>query len=1577
MSCVYLYKGHTFNSEEALNDFLIEKSALYSKYGDIVFERSTIHSHVLDILDKAGADSQELRDRYNKAKESYYDGETSKELELPFVGVNKFLSGLRNSENKLLFPEFIENEYWSRRRIAWESADFTDDEKELFFDDPKNIKAIKKSEADHFQKMMEEKWENQAIIGTELHKILQIFFSTIKTGANAGKIMGSMSDSFLLNTVFPRKLNMDLVNPKAIADTLKIARDLHSQIINKFGEDCSFHPEFTITGKSAKEVEGKGDTLLGMIDLLVIDSKGNSHIIDYKTSPKPYDKYSEAKKLAFSYQIAVYNRILNSYGINTDDSEMLVVPIQMQNFRKEGDIYVYDGVNPIQKESTNSLGQKIDSSLWESIKNRVEHSVQIQNNLDEFFPPKYLDSPTTENLTQEVQEAMSAFFTDYSSNKHQFTDEEIKKELDDAGAFNANEKGLYIYTIGNKEIVANSPEELFKKVKTRREKIANYRVRTAKNISYNLKNAIKTENPNLELPKLDGTHHDGNPNWLNNKLAKYCNHNWKVIENDAALNYGIIILQNVVSGQLDFIRISCNDIRTQKHFGGKDRYGITGTFESDIVEQSKSKSLILSAKEGNVELIETMLVINKLQNLFNKSAVIGSIEVINPFHGHDMTASNEELLYSFNALTKYHPLKENNFKSKINMATKYQLAYNTFQDIITIGNRNKWAGDFTKFKDFESSLSMHDLSIDTSIDEKIEQLEKLRNKLENTYDLQGIYEEQSQLNSNHISLYNKVLIALADLKGVNFRQQVQKNDAWLESFLVNKKGVNGLLIDNPGNLASDTLNLLTRLTTEAYQNVRSSMQKPKAEIRQFVDAIKAEHSYGYLQEHTIGNAASLYSKMIRETQDGNILFKNVNDTDLSENERKFLKYALKTINKNRFPTRTDQELKMMEDNGSVEYYQIPLAKGDFTSKAATDGLLEAFKDKLKELNPRESIKRAKDKLEGINRIEEQSSEEAEKRRASNLFEMGVGFDRGEGAERIDYIKKMGKGYFEQNLETLLLKHIFQYQVKANMDKVFPMMKAAMAHLSIQGANFNEKFTSDVKYLKDYIVNKVKNESIIDPKYEYAADLVSKVKQAASVAMLAFSPVQGLYQSIQGLWTDIRLIIQKPDIINKHGKSAFTFKNMSESFKTAYKDLFVSGNKNTVNSLINELYGLNDMDMNQYVDRLKTDKFGMFNFSQFMFKMSQRPDYYNRLTIFGAQMRADGTWNAHSIKDGILYYDIKKDKRFSAFVNGDIHNPDYNKQKVLFYSVAKQFELEHAKNADGSDYKLDMSKPNLPRAYTNQQAESYKSLSDDIYGYYSHEKKSLINSTLLGSIFMQFKTFWTGKKNQYLSKGGVKLRGEYQQYEENGEKYYYQVDDNGNILFNEAPLSESQMKEKGLPLVAPFMQWKGQWQEGIILTMSNIFSLNPKQFAKNITEMWYNDDPMLRNVYRSNVKQLAYDFTIWMMGGVLLAGLLGDWLKELKEDNKDSNDLSTACKLAAANIFVASMKNSFLDFNTSDSLFSPVTSWTPVSFEWSYRTVKNVWNIGMGNTDFWDGVVKSYSALKSIKPGLDIIKPKEN
>ena len=103
---------------------------------------------------------------------------------------------------------------------------------------------------------------------------------------------------------------------------------------------------------------------------------------------------------------------------------------------------------------------------------------------------------------------------------------------------------------------------------------------------------------------------------------------------------------------------------------------------------------------------------------------------------------------------------------------------------------------------------------------------------------------------------------------------------------------------------------------------------------------------------------------------------------------------------------------------------------------------------------------------------------------------------------------------------------------------------------------------------------------------------------------------------------------------------------------------------------------------------------------------------------------------------------------------------------------------------------------LPRAYTNKEAESMKALGDRIYGYYSHEKKSLVASTFLGSLWMQFKTYWSSKKDQYLQPGGVRVMGNWKHYTERvkdpqtGEtkevKYYYQVDANGNIRYDLPP-----------------------------------------------------------------------------------------------------------------------------------------------------------------------------------------------
>lgn len=52
------------------------------------------------------------------------------------------------------------------------------------------------------------------------------------------------------------------------------------------------------------------------------------------------------------------------------------------------------------------------------------------------------------------------------------------------------------------------------------------------------------------------------------------------------------------------------------------------------------------------------------------------------------------------------------------------------------------------------------------------------------------------------------------------------------------------------------------------------------------------------------------------------------------------------------------------------------------------------------------------------------------------------------------------------------------------------------------------------------------------------------------------------------------------------------------------------------------------------------------------------------------MMGDGCLEAHTLENGVLKYDWKKDKRFEAFANGRTSDPKYNEQKSLYYAMAQ-------------------------------------------------------------------------------------------------------------------------------------------------------------------------------------------------------------------------------------------------------------------------------------------------------------------
>lgn len=171
---------------------------------------------------------------------------------------------------------------------------------------------------------------------------------------------------------------------------------------------------------------------------------------------------------------------------------------------------------------------------------------------------------------------------------------------------------------------------------------------------------------------------------------------------------------------------------------------------------------------------------------------------------------------------------------------------------------------------------------------------------------------------------------------------------------------------------------------------------------------------------------------------------------------------------------------------------------------------------------------------------------------------------------------------------------------------------------------------------------------------------------ASFMALAFAPVQASGQTLNGLFTNIKLNWTSD-------REIFSKENLISSFKEVGKDLVHFGTTPTLCEAINRVFGINDMDMNTYAKNLSTNRHGIFNFiDRYAFRMSSRPDFYNRMTIFLSQMKADGCYEAHSIdKDGNLIYECKKDKRYKALWDGTSHDsPEFKKALSRYISVGQ-------------------------------------------------------------------------------------------------------------------------------------------------------------------------------------------------------------------------------------------------------------------------------------------------------------------
>ena len=1589
MACLYYYKDRLIGDELQLNDFLIERKQFHSKYGDVVFQRSNTANQVIKTIDdsiipESGKWKSKMDEMWRNGGRLYdedgdkvvvYDREHP-----PFIGVNKYIDKFGEQDNQRLTAEFKPEEFWPKMFKLWNEGNFENQEmteaiQQVTGEDPKAVqRPLTQDTLDTWRKAVESRWEAQGKIGSAVHAVSEFYFG--KTGDKFNyETVDTDVDAAYAN--FPNEFKGNVSKDiflKAVTMCQKLKEDLH----RKYGKDCAIYPEIAMTCDTQQPILGTS-RIYGIIDLLVIDEKGVPHLIDFKTSSKPYNKFHDTKKLAYTYQLATYERILANYGIRTDESTSTIIPIQIQDMKYNPNEtkWEYSGISYNMNNG--------DSVQQEEITHKVK-SEKVVSNINKFLPTSAKLSLTTEKLMENVTKSLKVLFPKYQI-KRGASDEELIQSLREEGAFEINPKtGDYRYQFPFSRdpivVAADDPNPESTMLKKARAEIESWTI-SKQNLVGRVKNELTKATKEGRSFKFVDTHQvDGDPLWLEQMMSPYCNGDYEIVECPGAESFGMLLLQNKYTGLVTVLKLTnSRDLRYQHKFDNKGRQNLTGKYEEDVVENSKSDSRMLKAAQGNVELMEAMLVLQNIQLTTDANLNIQEFKVINPYIQTSLPASNREIMYSFNKLmnlAKTHNedinLDLSNFTGdtpRIALIKPMELIRIQLKDILRQHtDKHKVLNDYTikAINDFVDATEVIDP------DGLYKELYKLAQKWESE---EGYKDVTSTIRSNvkditspEYRLYADIMITMADLKNQDVRQQIKDADRWLENVNVLRDGMEGLYTENPGNFKSQTLNQITASISNVYQKVKDAMNRRNAKLRQLVKKLKEEKNYGYFRNNVSGNPTSLYANMMEE-RNGDLVF--VNPDTLSGAEKEFLEYALEVINENRYPNEK-ANFETWKRTGDLRYYRVPLMRASDASKMSTSGNMKAFADKARTWTVKGALQEMKEKAQGFLSEEEEQMAYAKE----NIFKMNNMFDWGESDKRLDKIRDNGGvNAFEHNLEDLLLHHCFAYDLSKEMNKEMPIIKASALALSIQGTNQNTKdslggFKNLQEFIEDYLKAKVKNQSINDPKYRKLEGAVGKVRKVASFMSLAFSPLQFTYQMVEHIWKSIGLIIRKPD-----GTDAFTARNMFQSLKSVYKQLGHFSDEPSQLQLLNETYGINDMDSQQFADRISSNQGFLTNFEDWAFRMASRADFYSRMSIFEAQMRKDGSLDAHIKKDGKLVYDYKKDKRYEAMFTAPKGSTEYNEAYSRYLVAAKQFQEEGVLNEDGTEFRIGDA---LPRAYTNKEASSMKAIADNIYGYYNNETKSMMGSMLLGGLFTQMKTYWSAKKNQYLAPGGVKLIGHFEDYKEkdqNGEEkqMYYQKTQTGEIDITAPMVFEGDPNSSGVKV----QRWKGQWQEGVMATLWKLGNgaVNGR-FGEEWESLWNNPDDNLRIAYRSNIKQLAFDLLMLCVIGNIASYVLGDWADDEEDEwRKDKGDEGKAIDYMMANFIYKTFDNSFRDFNMIASIWDPMLDWQPFAFNTMWTNTSRMWDAAIGDADFSRSILTSFSAGRQVSPLYDSLTFKEN
>lgn len=1168
------------------------------------------------------------------------------------------------------------------------------------------------------------------------------------------------------------------------------------------------------------------DSINGRVDLMVVEN-GKVYIYDFKISRKdlknwdtgdntladPMD-WPTTKKLSVKDQMAIYSAILQQYGLTVADTR--IVPIRLEVTIDEDSKLI----------KTDEHGDMAIDSL------AVQTTLDSARNA--YFP--YTSVPIEKQFTQITSNILpvnnefkmeglestfdtySKLFTQVKSIQKQVVNRKIEiedlkrdknfvKSVDKTHAKYQDGYRKYFYRSGLNETqsirYAKDDAELDLLLQ---EYVNDLNRKKHGELTKFGKKIGQTLASGADYTTIAEDFSSESSRYISAHFKPYIKNGWTFIENEELNAAGFFIFKK--NGVFDIVMLTNSALLTNKEF--TFGHSILGDYISD---RSWDKKHILAASNGNLEAFKALTYIMNNQSAFSNGQ-IRNIKVMNPWMRQSMTPSMDTLLDNWDRLLRYkddvvNTLDKSLFKNSVNVALE-----NCLENLALIEE---------KVVDFKIKYNADD--VDVNAEYLLYKLEELRKKLKLQEGLRN--DKKRNMESPEWQAYVQLLRAYFILKmGVDLQYEPDQGFYW-------NGGMIGLYTSSVQFSPSVNHRIFGDVQNDYTRRIRELVSKYSIPLNVVLN--KFYDANGRVR--VLGGEANLFSEWIQKDANGQISpeFKFV-DPDSpafkgNAQSKAALKHVLKILNEIRFNGNPD---KIEEAYAYGTYFQIPLLKARDLRRGKNIGWKRTLEQMYHD---------AQNLVDGVftEELGRKRDFELEQNRLYNRFDLAE-------ETRNKWIEEEGVGFFETDIERVMHEVILSYTKQQVSDEFLPIFQAIDLSLQLQQDFENIDVENIRKAYQQSLTKKIYGDPIMLKELQGIYKCGAVLKTAFSKLALGLNSKSYVREMLQGTWMGL----SRSGIKMMEGLTLDTY------VKAGLHVLWDSRQNYKAISLLQQLnliYGMANMSVNEIPDKMRSNSLGIRNWNEnTLFLNTTAPDFQHRVTILVAKMMSDGCFDAHSIdENGMLKYDVTKDKRFEQFLKGNTSHKDYYYQRALYEANINEW------NAKGYNLRMDdgTGKPDaLPHAYTTIEASSIKNFSEILYGHYDSESRALINDLFLGSFFMQFKTYIVAKMEQWMMKPGVYNMGKFkQQFDPKTGEELWQVITYPNEDGTGAPItkikrkSEVTQEEWDSKAVQPYVTWEGEPMEGIVYSLfafaksfRHIIS-NPEEFKR----VW-NDPIARRNLY---------------------------------------------------------------------------------------------------------------------------------